>query len=83
MKKEEALRKVINKVGSGAELGRKLGVSNTIVWDWVGGRKPIPAKLVRKLVELSQGEITESDLRPDIFYPINLDQKKEPSYRVA
>mgnify|MGYP003705035717 CR=1 FL=1 len=34
------------------------------------------SKLVKKLVIISQGEVTEKDLRPDIFYD-EFEEKKE------
>lgn len=76
MSRQDALRKIIRKAGSMAELARLLNTSRSYVNDWEKGRAAIPPRFVRKLVVLSEGEVLESDLRPDIFYPINLDQKK-------
>ena len=77
MKKEKPLSKVINRVGSMSELARRLGVSRAYVNDWEKGRKKIPATLVKKLVALSDGEVTAYDLRPDVFYDYEVEEKKE------
>lgn len=67
MKPKTALLKIVNKVGSIAELGRRLNVSRGHVSNWIAGRRTIPIKKVRELVLLSEGEITKKDLRPDVF----------------
>jgi DNA-binding transcriptional regulator YdaS (Cro superfamily) len=80
MRTNEAIKKVVKKVGSMAELGRLLGASTGNVSDWVAGRRAIPARFVRKLVTISEGEVTEQDLRPDVFYD---DEKKDLRLMVA
>jgi DNA-binding transcriptional regulator YdaS (Cro superfamily) len=76
MNKQQALMKIITKVGSQSELARRLGVTRDYVNHMVKGRSQISSKLVKKLVLLSEGEITEKDLRPDIFYD-EFEEKKE------
>ena len=83
MNTKMALTKVINKLGSQAELARQLNTSRGFITDWMTGRREIPARLVRKIVMLSNGEITESDLRPDVFYDYKTEEKKELSYVAA
>jgi len=68
MKKNKPLSKIIKEVGSVSELARQLNVSQPYVSHWLAGRKPIPATKVRLIVELSNGKVTEEELRPDIFY---------------
>lgn len=68
MKKNEPLLKIINEVGSVTELARQLNVSQPYVSHWLSGTKPIPATKVKLLVELSNGKVTEEELRPDVFY---------------
>lgn len=68
MDSQKAVLKIVKKMGSMAELARQLGVSRGSVNDWVKGRRKIPARLVKKIVNLSDGELTEEDLRPDVFY---------------
>lgn len=74
MDKNKALLKIVKKLGSMAELARRLDVSRGYLNNIVKQRKPISPKLVRDLVFLSDGELTEEDLRPDIFY--NPEKKK-------
>jgi DNA-binding transcriptional regulator YdaS (Cro superfamily) len=68
MKKNKPLLKIIKEVGSATELAKKLKVSQPYVSHWLSGRKPIPATKVKLLVELSNGKVTEEELRPDVFY---------------
>ncbi len=67
MKKEKALMKVIEKVGSTNELARILGCSASYVSNWTSGYRKIPIKYVKKIVELSEGELRKKDLRPDVY----------------
>jgi len=67
MKQSKPLQKVIDEVGSVSELARLLDVSQPYVSHWLAGRKKIPATKVKLLVELSNGKVTEEELRPDVF----------------
>ena len=67
MKKNLALIKVIRKVGSMTKLANKLNVSPSFISHLAKGRKKIPARYVKKLVELSEGEVMKKDLRPDLY----------------
>lgn len=82
MNKKEALLKIVNKVGSQSELARRLGVTRYYVYGMLTGKDQISSRLVKKLVALSEGEITEKDLRPDIFYD-EFEEKKELRYATA
>ena len=68
MKKNKPLSKIIKEVGSVSELARQLNVSQPYVSLWLSNKKPIPATKVKLLVELSNGKVTEEELRPDVFY---------------
>jgi DNA-binding transcriptional regulator YdaS (Cro superfamily) len=59
--------KVIEKVGSARELARILGCSHSYISNWVHGYRKVPIKYVKKLVELSGGQVKKKDLRPDIY----------------
>ena len=84
MKPKEALLKIVKKVGTQAKLAELLGVNETYVSSMINERYKVSHKLVRKLILLSEGEITESDLRPDLFYDYTPQEKKEHScYMVA
>lgn len=67
MKKNRALFKVIKKVGSMTNLSVILGCSKSNVSRWANGIHEVPAKYVKKLTLLSEGEITKKDLRPDLY----------------
>ena len=77
MNKIDALTKIVKRVGSQAELARKLGVSRNYVYGMLKGKNQISSRLVKKLVYLSQGEVTEHELRPDVFYDCDLEEKKD------
>lgn len=68
MKKNKPLLKIVKEVGSVSELAKRLGVSQPAVSNWLSGIRKIPSEKVRILVELSDGKVTEEDLRPDVFY---------------
>ena len=68
MKKNKPLLKIVKEIGSVSELAVLVGVSQPTVSNWLSGRKAIPATKVRLLVELSNGKVSEEDLRPDVFY---------------
>lgn len=61
------LMKIVNEVGSVTDLADLLKVSRTYVSNWLHNQRPIPATQVKKLVELSNGKVTEKELRPDVF----------------
>lgn len=83
MKKNEFLLKIIKKVGSQAELARRIGVDRRNLNDWVHGKASISGKYVNKLVAMSEGEVRASDLRPDLFYDYKIDEKKDLRLMVA
>jgi DNA-binding transcriptional regulator YdaS (Cro superfamily) len=60
-----ALERSIAAVGSQTGLAKLIGVSQTAVWKWVRGRKPLPAEHVLK-VEKATG-ISRHELRPDLY----------------
>ena len=46
---------------------KQIGVSQGLVWQWLGGRTRITAERAVELEKKTGGEITRYDLRPDIF----------------
>lgn len=68
MGKHKALSKVIKEVGSVSELAKRVKVTQPCVSHWLYGIRKIPATKVKILVELSNGRVTEEELRPDVFY---------------
>ena len=67
MKKDKALEKIIKKVGSLANVARILGISNSYLCHLKEPERKIPIKYIKKLAELSEGEVTKEDLRPDVY----------------
>lgn len=51
-------------------LSKLLNVSNPLIFAWFSGRTPVGPQYVKLLVKLGLGKVTESDLRPDIFYDV-------------
>jgi len=68
MRQNKVLLKIVEKVGSISEVAKLVGVSRQSVSMWLNNHRPISAKAVKQLVALSDGEVTEEQLRPDVFY---------------
>ena len=81
MDTNKKLLKLVKKVGSMSELARLLGVSRGYVNNMIKQRKAISPKLVKELVFLSDGELTEEELRPDVFYNPK-DKKNKKNSRI-
>lgn len=54
-------------VGSQSLLAEKIGVSPQFVCQMANGTRPIPATLVLKIEDATNGAVTRHDLRADIF----------------
>lgn len=67
MKQGKAVLKISKKVGSMTKLASEVGCTCSSISHWANERRIIPAKYVKKLVELSEGEVTKKDLRPDLY----------------
>jgi DNA-binding transcriptional regulator YdaS (Cro superfamily) len=67
MRKNKVLLKIVKKVGSVSEVARAIGVSRQSVSMWLHCKRTVSATAVKKLVEISEGEVTEEELRPDVF----------------
>ncbi len=63
----EAVNIVILEVGSVKLLAPLLGISNSYLRDIKTAYRKVPVRLVKRLVELSNGKIKASELRPDVF----------------
>ena len=44
-----------------------MGMSVSYLSHLASGRRKVPIKYVKKIVELSKGEIRKKDLRPDVY----------------
>ena len=67
MQQKKAIAKIVDKVGSSKRLAELLGISRPYVSNFLGADRPIPLKYIKKLVELSDGEVKKKDLRPDLY----------------
>lgn len=61
------IEKIINEVGTQKDLSKRLGISYSYMRNIKSGESKVPPKLVKKLAALSNGKVTERQLRPDIF----------------
>lgn len=67
MKENKPLLKIVKEVGSVSKLAKLIGSSQPTVSNWLSKRQSIPATKVKLLVKLSNGKVTEEELRPDVF----------------
>jgi DNA-binding transcriptional regulator YdaS (Cro superfamily) len=67
MTRNEALLKIVKKVGSSKELAYLLKISPHYLYNLTSSGRNIPVKYIKKLVDISKGEVKAKDLRPDIF----------------
>lgn len=67
MKQNKAMSKIVKKVGSSKKLAELLGITRPYASNLLNGDRPVPVKYVKKLVELSEGEVKKRDLRPDVY----------------
>lgn len=67
MKQNKAILKLVQKYGSLTALANRIGVSRGSVAHWLYGRRKVSVKLVKKIIELSEGELTREDIRPDVY----------------
>jgi DNA-binding transcriptional regulator YdaS (Cro superfamily) len=61
----EAFKRVVEIVGSKAEIARQCGVSGQHIQKW---KSRVPAIHVVKLEKLTGGAVRREELRPDVFY---------------
>ena len=67
MKKQQAVLKILDKYGSVSAVAKKLAISQPYASNFLTGKRKVPIKYVKKLVELAQGEVRKKDLRPDVY----------------
>ena len=67
MKQDKALLRIVNKVGSMKKLADILGCHKSNIGKWIRKERILPLKYLKKLIELSEGEVTKEDLRPDVY----------------
>ena len=45
----------------------RLDVSQGLVWQWLNGRSKVKGEMAVKIEELTDGEVTRKDLRPEFY----------------
>lgn len=50
---------------SQAAFAESVGVSQSMVWQWIEGRRPVPEKRCTRIERITNGAVTRQDLRPD------------------
>ena len=69
-KKLGALARAVEIAGGQSAVGRILCVHQATVWHWLHKKRgEIPAKHVKPLVAAIKRQVTEIELRPDIYGP--------------
>jgi|AntRauTorcE11897_2_1112592.scaffolds.fasta_scaffold00600_21 DNA-binding transcriptional regulator YdaS (Cro superfamily) len=63
----EPLRLAITIAGSQKELAEAIGLNVNQLCNCMNGRGKIPAKYCRAIEELTNGDVTAEELRPDVF----------------
>jgi len=63
----QALERAIALAGGQSRLARRLGVSQATVWYWLHKNGRAPAEHANAISEASGGEVSKSDLRPDLW----------------
>jgi len=52
---------------TGKQLADKVGVTTQTLFSWRTGASKPPVRYLARMVELTDGQITKEDLRPDLF----------------
>nr|DAO04373.1 MAG TPA: Putative antitoxin of bacterial toxin-antitoxin system, YdaS/YdaT [Bacteriophage sp.]DAO05716.1 MAG TPA: Putative antitoxin of bacterial toxin-antitoxin system, YdaS/YdaT [Bacteriophage sp.] len=69
-KKQIALGKAIEKLGSQVELAKALNVTRAQVWQWLNGVVQVSAERCIEIEKLTSGEVTCEELRPDVDWAV-------------
>jgi DNA-binding transcriptional regulator YdaS (Cro superfamily) len=52
---------------SQAELARRLGVTQGMVWQWLRGVRRVSAEKVLALEQATHGKVSRHEIRPDLY----------------
>lgn len=61
----DEIQRACDIVGGQAALARILDVEPTNVWQWLNGKRQIPARFCAAVEAATSGEVTRQSLRPD------------------
>ena len=70
MNANHAVQIASDKLGSQAELARRLGVTPPMVQQWKNGTRPVPPQYCPAIERATAGAVTRRDLRPDDWHLI-------------
>ena len=62
----EAIHRAVELLENQAAIARLCGVSPQAVSQWVAGTRPIPPKHAKSIEDATGGQVTASQLRPDL-----------------
>ncbi len=65
-----ALKKACELAGGQAALAKLLGVTPGAVYQWVVGKRPIPAEQCPRIERAINGGVRCEDLRPDVCWDV-------------
>lgn len=63
----EHVRRAVDLVGGQSELARRIGMSQPTVFNLCTNAKAIRAEVAKLIDEATEGRVSKSDLRPDIW----------------
>jgi len=52
---------------SQAEFGKRVGVTQGMVWQWLQGKRPVSPTSAIQIERATDGEIGRAELRPDLW----------------
>lgn len=65
----DALKKAISIAGSQVALASALGTTQSRISNWLHRDKRVPAEMVLPIERITGGQVSRSDLRPDLYPP--------------
>lgn len=66
-----ALQRAVEIAGSQAELARRIGKKQAHIWNWIHRDKQVPAEAVISIEGATEGAVTRTELRPDLYPAIS------------
>jgi len=64
---QKHLRRAIDLVGGQSALARAINSKQQNIWFWLHKSRRVPAEFVLPIEQTTQGQVTRSQLRPDIY----------------
>lgn len=81
---KHAIQKTLSIVGGQSKLAAILGVSQPTVWAWLNcSKKGVTAEYCAAIEDATNGVVTKSDLRPDLWPPENRKSKSRNGANIS